>query len=189
MSDLILRDGDPFIYMKVGIHAREQLVDIIRRKREEIANAGVAFWGYGGGTCHPLTAVRPFVKEVTAQGTTVRLLMQEINSMHFAEQVRADSYSVNGIDWVKIPPTIKVLGSRYALVLSSLEEVDLKVALEDTKVGVGKQTGKQGSEYVRGRVDKACLVFAPSATYRPDGSLVSLRLAAKLAEPYAVLLK
>ena len=189
MTKFTLGNGDPFIYMKVGIHAKESLADIIKRKREEIAKAGVAFWGYGGGTCHPLTAVRPFVTDVTSSGTTVRLLMQEINSKHFAEQVRADSYSSNGIDWKKIPTPINVLGSRYALVLSSLEEVDLKVALDDTKVGVGRLAGTPGSQYIRGRVDKACLIFSPSAALHTAEDEISLRLAATLADPFAVLLK
>ena len=46
--------------MKVGTHASEELSDIIGRKRAEIEAEGMAFWGYGGGTCHPSTMVRPF---------------------------------------------------------------------------------------------------------------------------------
>jgi hypothetical protein len=175
--------------MKVGVHAKESLEDIIKRKREEIEKAGVAFWGYGGGTCHPLTAVRPFIADVGPAGTTVRLLMQEINSKHYAEQVRADSYSSNGIDWVKVPAGINVLGSRYALVLRSLDEVDLEVALQDTKVGVGRLAGTPGSKYIRGRVDKACLRYSPDMEPHANVEAISLSLAAELAEPYAVLLK
>lgn len=183
-----LQTGDPFIYMKVGIHAKESLADIIKRKRAEIANAGVSFWGYGGSTCHPLTAVQPFAKEVSTNGTSIRLLMQEINSKHFAEQLRADSYSTNGVDWVKIHKAINVLGSRYALVIDSLEEVDFKLSLEDTQVGIGRFTGTAGSDYVKGRVDKACLVFSPHMK-QSEGEAISLRLAARLVDPYAVLLK
>ena len=188
MTDPSLHSGDPFIYMKVGIHAKESLADIIRRKQAEIANAGVSFWGYGGSTCHPLTAVQPFVREVSSHGTSVRLLMQEINSNHFAEQLRADSYSTDGIEWVKVPKPISVLGSRYALVIDSLEEVDLKVSLADTKVGVGRFSGALGSDYVKGRVDKACLVFSPNDANSGRDS-ISLKLAARLVEPFAVLLK
>jgi len=166
-----LKTGESFIYMKVGVHAKEPLQDIIARKRLEIANAGVAFWGYGGNTCHPLTAVQPFVKDVTQ------------------EPVRADSYSVNGIDWVKVPKPINVRGSRYALVLESLDEVDLAISLSDTKVGIGRLTGNQGSSYVKGRVDKACLVFSPVEQKSGEAESISLKLAARLAAPYAVLLK
>jgi hypothetical protein len=184
-----LKTGESFIYMKVGVHAKEPLQDIIARKRLEIANAGVAFWGYGGNTCHPLTAVQPFVKDVTQHGTAVRLLMEEIDSHHYAEPVRADSYSVNGIDWVKVPKPINVRGSRYALVLESLDEVDLAISLSDTKVGIGRLTGNQGSSYVKGRVDKACLVFSPVEQKSGEAESISLKLAARLAAPYAVLLK
>lgn len=187
--DKDLQSGDAFIYMKVGIHARESLADIIERKRREIEQAGVAFWGYGGGTCHPLTAVQPFVREVTEHGMQVRLLMQEIDSRHYAEQVRAESYTENGLDWIKVPRGINVMGSRYALVLGSLEEVSLKVSLIDTKVGVGRLAGKSGSEYIRGRVDKACLIYSPGAPAEETAPSIGLRLAAQLVPPYAVIMK
>jgi hypothetical protein len=149
----------------------------------------VAFWGYGGSTCHPLNAVQPFVRDETAHGITVRLLMQEIHSNHFAEQVRAESYSEDGLVWKPVPGPISVLGSRYALVISSLDEIDLNVSLKDTKVGVGRFQGSAGIEYVRGHVDKACLVYAPSSSASTDAKSIPLRLSANLVAPYAVLLK
>lgn len=184
-----LKNGDPFVYMKVGVHAKEELKDIIARKREEIKNAGVAFWGYGGNTCHPLNAVQPFIRDETARGVTVRLLMQEIESHHYAEQVRAESYSEDGAIWTPVPKPINVWGSRYALVIDSLDEIDLSVPLEDTRVGVGRFQGSSGSDYVRGRVDKACLVYAPSGASNRDAKHIPLKLAAKLVAPYAVMLK
>lgn len=183
-----LSNGMPFVYMKVGIHARESLADIIKRKREEIAKAGVAFWGYGGNTCHPLNAVQPFAKAAIEKGNTVHLLMQEINSNHLAAPVRAKSYSTDGIKYVSVPPAINVLGSRYALVLKSLDEIDLDLALRDTQVGIGRFLGSPGEGYIRGRVDKACLVFSPGKG-DSRAEKISLKLAAQLAEPYAVLLK
>ena len=55
----IVTPGAGILYMKVGTHARETLDDIIRRKTREIEEAGVAFWGYGGNTCHPENMVNP----------------------------------------------------------------------------------------------------------------------------------
>ena len=184
-----LKDGDPFIYMKVGVHAREDLKHIIARKREEIRNAGGAFWGYGGNTCHPLNAVQPFLRDETERGVAVHLLMQEIESHHYADQVRAESYSEDGAIWAPVPEPINVWGSRYALVIDSLDEVDLSVALSDTRVGIGRFQGSPGSEYVRGRVDKACLVYAPAGAVTQDVQRIQLKLAAKLVAPYAVMLK
>ena len=54
------RPGDGILFMKVGVHARESLEDIIERKDKEIRDAGYALWGYGGSTCHPSTMVQPF---------------------------------------------------------------------------------------------------------------------------------
>jgi hypothetical protein len=189
MASQTLVDGDAFIYMKVGVHAKETLEDILVRKHREIEQAGVAFWGYGGSTCHPLTAVQPFAKEVTDRGTTIRLLMQEIDSHHFADQVRAASYSENGVEWKTVPKPINVLGSRYALVLGDLEEIDLNVELAKTRVGVGRLAGAPGSEYVRGRVDKACLIYAPTGAVAGLAEPISLRLSARLVPPYAVIMK
>ncbi|MGE4243302.1 hypothetical protein [Ramlibacter sp.] len=186
---LDIEPGDPFIFMKVGVHASEPLEAIIQRKREEIAKAGVSFWGYGGGTCHPLTAVQPFVKEYVANGVNVRLLMQEINSRHYAQPVRAEEYSADGVHWEKIHKDIHVLGSRYALVIESLDMVEMTIALEDSAVGVGRMRGAKGDKYIQGHVDKACLVFQPGGAPEPTGKQVALKLAARLHAPYAVLLK
>ena len=183
-----LHPGDPFLYMKVGVHASETLEDILIRKRKEIKDAGVAFWGYGGNTCHPIQAVQPFVREQTDKGLTVRLLMQEINSRHFAEPVPATHYSADGVTWLKVPKGVNVLGSRYALVLSTLDAIDLPVSLEDSIVGVGKRIGSPGAKYIRGHVDKACLVYQPTQHPAPPQQ-VHLKLSARMADPYAVLLK
>ena len=48
----IAAPGSGIIYMKVGVHARETLEEIIARKTQEIRDEGFAMWGYGGG-CHP----------------------------------------------------------------------------------------------------------------------------------------
>jgi len=180
--------GNPFIYMKVGVHASEDLTSIIKRKREEIAKAGVAFWGYGGNTCHPLTAVQPFVEEAVKGGLAVHLLMQEIKSNHFADPIRADSASSDGVTYTKIHPDIHVLGSRYALVIDSLDETEVAVHLDQTRVGIGRLMGNTGDSYLRGRVDKACLIYSPDlpSIGSPEIKLV---LSARLAAPYAVILK
>jgi hypothetical protein len=68
MTD-VLRPGGNILYMKVGIHAQETLEDIIARKTREIDEAGYAFWGYGGNTCHPTTKVQPFVQRGVEHGS------------------------------------------------------------------------------------------------------------------------
>ena len=188
MTSDTLVPGDLFLYMKVGVHASESLEDIIKRKRAEIKEAGVAFWGYGGSSCHPFNAVQPFVKQVTSKGTTVRLLMQEITSRHFAEG-EAKEYSSDGKTYQPVPKGVRVLGSRYALVLSSLDEIDLDIALTHTKVGVGAKAGACGATYIRGHVDKACLIFEPTLQAQGPSATINLALAANLAAPYAVVLK
>lgn len=189
MTD-VLKPGGNILYMKVGIHAQETLEDIIARKSREIDQAGYAFWGYGGNTCHPITKVQPFVQRVLNAGP-IYLCMEKMNSKHFAEPIRADLYSENGVDYQPIHPAINVLGSRFALAIKSLQQVEYELPLQRTKVAVGECTGRTGSAYIKGRVDKACLEITPEFVYPPDPeeSITKISLVAELCEPYAVFLK
>jgi hypothetical protein len=185
---LNLEPGDPVLYMKIGTHAQEDLGSILDRKRREIEEAGFAMWGYGGNTCHPTSMVQPFAR---AAEKPVILCMQPMQSKHFAEPIRAEQYSIDGTRWQAIPHGINVLGSRYALCISSLEEVDETLDLSGTRVAVGNSRGLSGDRYVRGRVDKACLevtdlnidISSDLPTVRKIGVI------AKVVEPYAVLLR
>lgn len=184
MSD-ILKPGRGLLYMKVGTHAQESLEQIIERKTREIEQAGFAFWGYGGGTCHPQTMVQPFAKDYERRGSLIYLCMEPMESSHFAEPVRADEFSTDGLKWQEIPPAINVLGSRYALVIRDLRKEDFELPLDSTRVALGNSMGARGSKYISGRVDKACLEIAdrdPSAPQRT----VHIGLVADIVEPYAV---
>lgn len=175
--------GDRILFMKVGIHAGETLEDILERKRREIEDVGHAMWGYGGSSCHP-TRVRDFASR---PGGPINLVMQEIASNHNAEQIRASEYSLDHQTWTEIPAGINVLGSKYALVISSLDDVDTVLDLSATRVGIGDRIGRVGKDYIRGRVDKACLevVDAPA----DDAEAIKISLAAPLVDPYAVFLR
>ncbi len=43
------------IVMKVGVHLGEPWETIVERKLAEERVADVAYWGYGGSVCHPIT--------------------------------------------------------------------------------------------------------------------------------------
>jgi hypothetical protein len=175
-----------FMFMKVGTHAQEDLAAIIDRKRREIADAGLAMWGYGGNTCHPRTMVQPFAKSIASAGAPIMLLMHPMESRHFAEQVRAEEFSVDGIKWERVPEGINVLGSRYALCLKSLDTIDEELPLAATRVAVGNSKGKLGADYVKGHVDKACLDFVGGPD---DLDVVKIELVAEVIDPYAVFLR
>lgn len=175
-----------FVFMKVGTHAQEELADIIARKREEIRQAGLAMWGYGGNTCHPTRMIQPFAKSIASADEPIMLLMHPMKSRHFAEPVRAEEYSSDGIRWEPVPAEINVRGSRYALCIKSLERVDAELPLGATRVALGNSKGKSGQDYIRGRVDKACFDLAPP---RDDVGILKIELAAEMVEPYAVFLR
>ncbi len=189
MTDL-LKPGDGFIYMKVGTHAQEPLESIFERKRKEIEDAGYALWGYGGNTCHPLHRVRPFAEDYVKRQGRIYLVMQPMNSKHYAPQARAAQFTSNGDSWHDVPEGINVLGSRYALAIRQLERREFELPLAQTRVVAGAQEGKRGDLYIRGRVDKACLEMTPGdideSDERPE---VSIGLVAEIVEPYAVIVR
>ena len=187
MAEIII-PGNGVIFMKVGIHAGEGIDEILERKRKEIEVAGVSFWGYGGPTCHPITAVRPFVKQIQANGHSIYLIMQKMESNHFAEPKLAEQYSDDGVVWKPIPEGVNVKGSRYALTLKSLETHLEDLDYDSLRVGVGRSEGKPARDYVKGRVDKGCFVVSDEHAISEDPPL-HIDLVATLKEPYAVLLK
>jgi hypothetical protein len=186
----IIKPGAGIIFMKVGTHAQETLENIIDRKRNEISQAGFALWGYGGNTCHPNSMVQPFAKSYEKKGRAIYLVMQEMDSRHFAPPVRADQSSPDGITWTDIPPKVSVLGSRFALVIKELEKQEFELPLKQTRVAVGNSQGRSGDLYISGRVDKACLeVMDEAEVTASDAKSIHIGLVAKLAEPYAVFLR
>lgn len=186
-----LASGRGLLYMKVGTHAQESLEHIIARKRKEIEDAGVAFWGYGGNTCHPERMVQPFVKSFERHGGTIYLCMEPMNSKHFADQVAADEYSSDGVLWHPIPAGINVLGSRYALAITELEPAEFELPLSSTRVAIGNSKGAIGAKYISGRVDKACLevVDVEEESSERDATMKKIGLVARIVDPYAVYLR
>lgn len=185
-----LRSGSGFVFMKVGMHAEEPLEAIIKRKRQEIDDAGYALWGYGGNTCHPTTMVQPFARDFVERQGVIYLCMQRMDSRHFAITEPATDYSEDGQNWLSIPEGINVIGSRYALKIADLEQDDLHIPLARTQVAIGPSTGRAGDRYVKGRVDKACLeILEDAAPGSSDAATQQIDLVARLAEPFAVFVR
>jgi hypothetical protein len=187
----IIRPGNPLIYMKVGTHAGETLDDIIARKQKEIDEAGIAMWGYGGGTCHPKSMVQPFAEEFAARKEPIVLVMEAMDSRHFAEPLPASEYSVDGFDWLPMPKGVVVKGSRFALVLKNLRHEEFKLPLAQTAVAVGPTRGRSGNRYIKGRVDKACLTVtdSPELSNEVPNREAPISLVADLEKPYAVFVR
>lgn len=188
---VIIRPGAGILFMKVGTHAQESLADIIARKTEEIRKTGFGMWGYGGNTCHPTTMVQPFAEEVHKRGQPIFLCMHAMESKHDAEPLRAREYSEDGVTWKRVPSTINVRGSRYALLIKDLRQEEHILPLHQTRVAVGNSTGRAGNRYIQGRVDKACLEVTDEAELTNDNAptVTKIDLVAELVEPYAVFLR
>lgn len=188
----IIYPGAGVLFMKVGRHAQEDLADIIARKSREIERVGHTMWGYGGNTCHPSSMVQPFARSFAERGEPIHLCMEEMDSKHFGEPLCAAEFSRDGLTWSRIPDEIEVRGSRYALVIKELRQERLNLQLDQTRVAVGPSSGRLGSRYVEGRVDKACLeVMDTSERKNEEGRQTDhvISLVAELLEPYAVFLR
>lgn len=191
MSEVI-HPGAGLLFMKVGTHAQESLESIIARKAGEIAKEGYALWGYGGNTCHPSTMVQPFAERFAAEGRPIHLVMEEMKSNHFAEPLCAAEFSADNLEWAQIPPGIEVRGSRFALKIGNLRQVEDELSLDGTRVAVGPNMGRIGSRYIQGRVDKACLEVLGEAERSNEevaGVVRPIHLIADLVAPYAVFLR
>jgi len=188
----IIHPGAGVLFMKVGNHAQESFADIVARKSKEIEKVGYTMWGYGGSTCHPTSMVQPFARSFIERGEPIHLCMEEMNSQHFGEPLCAAESSQDGINWSRIPDEIEVRGSRYALVIKDLRMDRFQLPLEQTRVAVGPSSGKLGSRYVDGRVDKACLEVLSSperANEEVGRGERPISLVAELQSPYAVFLR
>lgn len=180
-----------FIFMKVGNHAGETFEEILARKRREVKAAGCSFWGYGGTTLHPVHHVQPFARLQMKEHGSIYLMMHPMNSHAAPAIVPASEYSVDGIRWENIPDGIRVTGSRYALVLDEIGPNDLELSLNEYEVGIGRSSGRIAEDYIRGRVDKGCLIKREKSVsnQEPTESTIAIGYAARLAEPYGVLLR
>ena len=185
----IAADLPAIVFMKVGRHSGEDLEPIVARKMKEFERTGMIFWGYGGGTMHPIQRVQPFARMMIEQGSGLTLVMQPIDSHHPDRKVVATEYSRDGAHWEPIPSGIEVRGSRYALVLGEILPGELEVDLAQYRVGAGPSAGRIASDYVQGRVDKACLARFESPAGGAEPRIIRVTYAARLKEPYAVLLK
>jgi hypothetical protein len=84
---------------------------------------------------------------------------------------------------------VKVLGSRYALVIKRLRKQEFELPLERTRVAIGNSAGLSGSKYISGRVDKACLEIIGGGVElgaAEGGQTINIGLVAEIVRPYAV---
>lgn len=175
--------------MKVGYHAGEELEDIIERKRAEIGSFGFALWGYGGSACHPATQVQPVGDEAERSGSGVVALFLPTTSRPGSPNLLATEFSptLDGT-WRPLPDGLTVSGSRHALVLGDLVQEARSIDLSNYRVAVGPSQGRRLSDYLRGRVDKACVQSTPDPSGRATAMATTCAMAT-LQRPYAVFVR
>jgi hypothetical protein len=178
---------EAMVFMKVGFHVDESLIQIVTRKRLEGKRCGIIFWGYGGATCHPIKQVIPFAVEAKHAEISPVAVFSPTTSPLQTSMVHASELSEDGILWSPMPEGASVTGSRYALICEKLEEIDGLVNLSMYQVAIGPSQGKLLSEYLRFRVDKACAKLIETVDQNQVTACVSY--IATLVPPYAVLIR
>lgn len=180
------------IFMKVDNHAGEALWPTLRRKRKEIEDTGMSFWGYGGATCHPLKQVLPLLA-MAGDPASVPFCMEFINSPFANAPTRSTEYSADGRTWLPIPIGINVMGSKRAIVMSSLVDADWDLDLGEYEVAVGNCAGQSALDYIFNRVDKACLIRSTAKREpkwpRRTKPVRHISQIGTLKAPYAVLVR
>ena len=179
------------VLMKVGMHASEELRDIMKRKKREFQESGMVMWGYGGTICHPTTQVQPFLEKVRSRGEVAYLAMILTSSKMTGDPYLATSFSTDRGKWHKIPDGIEVAGSDKAIVCNRLVETDINIDLSSYEVAVGPSKGKSVENYFSGRVDKACATLKESPRKSGDNmeEEVNIHCLSKIISPYAVFLR
>jgi hypothetical protein len=130
--------------------------------------------------------VQPFAKSYARKDSPIYLVMEPMDSKHFAEPVRADELSVDGVNWEVIPNTINVRGSRYALVIKDLRKEEFEFPLDRTEVAIGNSMGTPGGKYINGRVDKGCFTICDEDAAKGPQKNVQIGLVADIVDPFAV---
>ena len=186
----VLKPYQNIVFMKAGFHGNETLEKIVDRKRVEIDKTGYTFWGYGGGSCNPKNQVQPFAEKSSKESNPIYLCMSETKSKHRPAVTKENNYySIDGQSFCRIPETIRVPDTNYALVIKSLNSDEFYLPLDKTKVAIGPNEGKQGHEYIKGQSDKACLTLSGDIDTSSPNSGEKIILVAELCPPYAVFLK
>ena len=136
---------------------------------------------------HPVRCVQPFAKLWVQKEGAIQIIMERIDSRADPDVLPANEYSVDGIEWESLPTGVVVTGSRYAIVLDEITPGQLDLDLGQFEVGIGPSRGRNGAEYVKGRVDKGCFVATQSSNNIPNIRKIGFQ--ARLVEPYAVMLR
>lgn len=173
--------------MKYGVHASESVESIIDRKIKEYMLNQKLYWGYGGVICHPKKQIQPFAFENSVQGKKTYLLLTPTKSDFMNNPNRATMFSTNNSDWEYIPNEINILGSKYSVVCGRLNKIDYWLDLNQYEVAIGNSQRKRLSDYLKGRVDKACGRYKPCKKRKPN--LIKIDYYAEIKEPYAVFVK
>lgn len=176
------------IFMKVGYHSDENLEEIIERKKREEKVNEFLFWGYGGTLCHPVSQVRPFIRENLSKGLKTMLFMSFTPSKYISQPKLAQEYSLNRKIWHPIPSGVSIRGSRYAIICKNLEKFDTLINLNMYNVAIGINKGRPLGEVIKYRVDKAC-GFIDQKYNRYKEKNIKILYIAEIVEPFAVLLR
>jgi len=177
---------ETLVFMKVGSHGDEKFQEIIRRKKREEHLSGFMLWGYAGNLLDAFD-LSLYLKTNWQRGKRIFIAMSETKSPFRNYPIRSKSFSIDKHIWYQLPKNVYTYGCDKAIICKGLEHVKIKIDLAAFSVSVGPSKGKNLSEYIKYRTDKACAEYCNySKNIKP--SFIDINWIAEIVAPFAVYL-
>ncbi len=169
--------------MKAGPHSGDSLDKIINMKYEEEKRIGKFYWGYSGTLCHPFR-VQDFCKYALLRNMKVKLLLTPTKSEYNPGGIRKVArFSTDNLHWYPLPNGVHLWNCKYAVIAKNLKKI--KNAFINLNEYIVFPSKKLLSEYFRGRVNKACALFA---TTNSKSKLLPISYVADVISPFCIFL-
>ena len=182
--DSKLFDFSKFIIMKVGSHGDESFEQIINRKNCEQEKVGFMLWGYSGNFLDVIQT-RKFLN--SNNPTRAFILMSNTKSPFKNNPIRSNFFSLDKEKWNRLPEFLFTSGCDKAVVCRNLIPTDFNINLSNFRVAVGPSKGKLLSDYLKYRVDKACVYFSPNKQQN-NKNIIKINWIAEILPPYTIYL-
>ncbi|MCX6168706.1 MAG: hypothetical protein NTX65_05180 [Ignavibacteriales bacterium] len=175
------------ILMKVGSHGAESFTEILNRKKSEHISYGFMLWGYSGNLLNVIDTRKHFESK-TKLGNKFFIFMIETKSPFKNSPVRSKYFSLDKMRWFALPQNLFTTGCDKAIICRNLTKSNFQFDLSKYSVASGASKGKNASEYLKFRTDKACIELS-GHTDNSDPSFITVSWVAEILPPYAIHMK
>lgn len=142
------------LYVKYAVFEGEDRQMLFARKFEEIASAGVFYWGYGSYDITP-SRLKPLLEKLRQKNENITAVFSQTKTTLKHGYPRGTQYSHDKHTWNALPANITTHSKNLAFVFSDLKEHSFLINLYDYQNVIGKQTGLRLPDYLIYPIHKA----------------------------------